>query len=57
MLKPSSIYVGYEVIIIIIIIILCLKNYTLHNDICKGEASLGIILRCFIHFSDDMPDD
>ena len=36
---------------------LCLNNFTLHNDICKGNASLGIILRCFIHFCDDMPDD
>ena len=36
---------------------LCLNSYTLHNDICKGEASLGIILRCFIQFCDYMPDD
>jgi hypothetical protein len=36
---------------------LCLNNYTLHNDACKGEASLGIILCCFIHVCDDMPDD
>jgi len=34
-----------------------LSTYPLHNDICKADASFGIILLSFVYFCEDMPDD